>query len=101
MMNGNEEKKSLKGPGDLHNVTIENRRKMSVSGVYDVDSFDEKGVVLFTSEGVMEIAGDNLHINRLNVETGEVSIEGEIYAINYSDEEYQKKGGSFFSKIFK
>lgn len=101
MAGQNEEKRALKGPGEVHNVTVEGRRRMSISGVYDVDSFDEKGIVLFTSEGVMEITGESLHINRLNVDTGEVSIEGELYAISYSDEDFHKKGSSFLSRIFK
>jgi len=100
-MNTAEEKKLVRKEDLNHNVIMENRHKMSISGVYDVDSFDEKEIVLFTSEGVLSVAGEDLHINRLNVETGDILVEGEIYSVNYSDEEYQKKGLSFFSRLFK
>ncbi|MBC8569803.1 sporulation protein YabP [Zongyangia hominis] len=92
-----DEKKVVKLP---HNLILEDRRALSVSGVADIDSFDEQSVVLFTDLGELTIKGYNLHINKLNVDTGELTLEGEIYALSYADEQPQK-GGGFFSKIFK
>ena len=83
------------------NVIMENRRKLSVSGVEDVDSFDEEAIVLFTQAGTLSIKGDDLHINKLSVETGEVSVEGDISSLVYSDDEHGSRGAGLLSKLFK
>ncbi len=82
------------------NIILENRKKLSVSGVEDVDSFDEQSVVLFTQAGMLTIRGEGLHINKLSVETGDVIIDGDITSMTYSDAEKTKKG-NFFAGIFK
>ena len=82
-----------------HNMVLEERRILTVSGVADVDSFDEETVVVFTDRGELTVRGTNLHINRLSVEVGELTVEGEISALIYSDE--APKGGGFFSKVFR
>lgn len=92
-----EEKKVIKKP---HNIIMESRKVMSISGVSDVDSFDEETVVLFTEWGALTVEGDNLHINRINVDTGEMQLEGNISALSYSDGA-EKKTGGFFSRLIK
>lgn len=81
-----------------HNVIIEGREKISISGVSDVESFDEGMVCLYTSKGYMIIKGDGLHAQKLNLENGELSLVGEILQIEYDDR--QKKSGGFLSKLF-
>ena len=83
-----------------HNVIIENRKKVSITGVLDVDSFDEQNVVVLCELGVLVIKGDDLHINRLNVESGDVSVEGEINSLGYT-EISDKKAGGVFRNLFK
>ena len=80
-----------------HNLVLEDRRMLTVSGVSDVDSFDEETVVVFTDLGELTVRGANLHINRLSVETGELTVEGNIAALIYSDD--MPKSGGFFSKV--
>ena len=92
--------KEINSKDILQNVIMENRGKASISGVNDVDSFDEGAIILFTQLGVLTIKGADLHINKLNIETGELSIEGEIDSLAYSDHS-SGKGGGFFSKLFK
>lgn len=92
-----EEKKVVK---KVHNLILEDRKNLMVSGVSDVDSFDEENVVLYTGLGELEVHGANLHMNKLNVETGEVAIQGEIDAITYHDDNGRGSGG-FFGRIFK
>jgi sporulation protein YabP len=92
----NEDKKLLSVP---NNIIMEDRRILSVSGVSDVDSFDEETVTVYTDLGLLTIRGNSLHINRLSVETGELSVEGEINSLTYTDA--QPKGASFFSKVFR
>ncbi len=82
-----------------HNLVLEDRRMLTVSGVSDVDSFDEETVIVFTDLGELTIRGKNLHINRLSVEVGELTVEGNIAALIYSDE--TPKNGGFFSKVFR
>lgn len=92
-----EEKKIVK---KLHNLILEDRRNVTVSGVSDVDSFDEQTVILFTELGELTIQGSNLHMNKLNIETGEVIIEGEIDSVSYHNETSRSPGG-FFTRIFR
>jgi len=92
----NEDKKILSAP---NNIILEDRRMLSVSGVSDVDSFDDETVVVYTDLGMLTVRGNSLHINRLSVETGELTVEGEISSLSYSDA--QPKNASFFSKVFR
>ena len=61
-------------PVTPHHLMLEDRRALSVSGVSDVDSFDELTVVIYTEMGELTVKGEGLHINRLNVETGELTL---------------------------
>ncbi|MBO4897275.1 MAG: sporulation protein YabP [Clostridia bacterium] len=82
------------------NIIMENRKKLSVSGVLDVESFDEDSVFLYTEAGMLNIKGEELHINKLSVESGDVTVEGQISALIYTEED-GKTRGSLLSKIFK
>lgn len=92
-----EEKKIIK---KVHNLILEDRRALTVSGVSDVDSFDEEAVVLFTELGELTVRGSALHMNKLNVESGEVNIEGDIESLSYRDEVPRSSGG-FIGRLFK
>ena len=78
---------------------LENRKNMTITGVSDVDSFDEQAVVAYTDLGELTVKGRNLHINKLSVETGELSLEGEIVSMSYT--ENQASSGGFLSKLFR
>lgn len=82
-----------------HNLVLEDRRLLTLSGVSDVDSFDEETVVVFTDMGELTIRGSDLHINRLSVEIGELTVEGKISALIYSQDAAPK--GGFFSRVFR
>ncbi len=82
-----------------HNLVLEDRKLLTVSGVSDVDSFDEETVVVFTDLGELTIRGANLHINRLSVEVWEHTVEGNIGEMIYSDD--TPKSCGFFSKVFR
>lgn len=85
----------------LHNAILENRKKLTLSGIEDVDCFDEESITLFTDDGSLTVKGSDLHINKLSVETGEVSIEGRVDSLIYSDGESKSKGMSFFARLFR
>ena len=81
------------------NIIIENRLRMTVSGVQDVENFDDSTVVLYTNRGLLTINGISLHVERLNLETGELAIEGEIGGIQYSQD--TPVSGGFWSRLFR
>ena len=87
-------------PAMPHNIILEDRRLLTVSGVADVDSFDERMVTVFTDMGELIVRGSDLHINRLSVETGELLLEGKITSLTYQ-EEAPKAAGGFFGKVFR
>jgi len=93
-----EERKQVSKSG--HNFLLENREKMSVSGVNDVDIFNPDMIVVQTEMGMLTVKGVDLHINKLNLEASELIIEGEISSCIYSDKNVNQ-GGSLLSKIFK
>ena len=95
-----EERKTLSSTV-VQNLVLENREKLSVSGVLDVLSFDDQVVIIETELGLLNVKGDNLHINKLSIDTSEVIVEGDIYSMSYSDKSVDKKGSSLISKIFK
>ena len=92
-----DDKKMVKTP---HNIILEDRHALTVSGVEDIDSFDEESVVLFTNMGELTVKGTGLHINKLSVDTGELSVEGDIYSLVYTSDEARRSGG-FFTRLFK
>ena len=82
-----------------HSVILENRKAFTATGVSNVDSFDEQTIVAYTDLGELVVKGKNLHINKLNVETGELTLDGEISSLSYA--EPQATGGGIFAKLFK
>ena len=86
----------------IQNLILENREKLSISGVLDVLSFDDQIVILETELGLLTVKGENLRINKLSLDTAEVIVDGEISSLGYSDNNADKKSeGSFFNKIFR
>lgn len=85
----------------IQNIILENRGKLSISGVLDVLSFDDQVVILETDLGLLTVKGENLRINKLSIDTSEVIIEGDVSSLMYSDKEMDKKNSSFLGKIFK
>ena len=95
-------KDNIQSTNVIQNIVLENREKLSISGVLDVLSFDDQIVILETELGLLTVKGENLRINKLSLDTAEVIVDGEIYNLGYSDKELEKKnGGGFFNKIFK
>lgn len=84
----------------IQNLVLENREKLSMSGVLDVLSFDDQVVIVETELGLLNVKGENLRINKLSLDTSEVIVEGDIYSLFYSEKTSDKKS-SFIGKIFK
>ena len=67
-----------------HSLSLKNREKLTLDGVKEVISFDEGGVVLDTVLGILTVEGTGLHVTRLLLDVGEVSVEGEVTLLAYS-----------------
>lgn len=96
-----EDRKLTNSMNVVQNLILENREKLSISGVLDVLSFDDQVVIVETELGLLTIKGENLRINKLSLDTSEVIVEGEIYNLAYSENDLDKKAGGFLNKIFK
>lgn len=83
-----------------HTCILENRIKLTLSGVKDVGSFDEQNVIVETQLGRLTVRGENLRIGSLSTELGDTVIEGDIMSLIYSDTTRQA-GSGFFSKVFR
>ena len=82
----------------VHNLFLNNREKLELSGVYDVESFDEKTVICFTDYGQLIVKGNALHVDNMDVTGGNMQITGEISGLIYTAE---KRQNGIFSKLFK
>ena len=86
----------------IQNIILENREKLNVSGVLDVLSFDDQIVIVETELVLLTIKGENLKINKLNIDTSEVTLDGMISSLSYSNSDSVKKNASgLIGKIFK
>ena len=70
-----------------HNIILENRKSLSISGITDVDSFDERSICLYTEMGELTIQGRELHIDTMSVESGNMTITGDIWSLIYGDKD--------------
>ena len=81
-----------------HRLELVGREWRTVSGVEDVDRFDETGIVMSTSAGTLVVTGEDLHIGKLSLDGGELHVDGRIDSVTYEDE--GRSQGGFFSRLF-
>ncbi len=94
-----EEKQSVQ---KNHKISLNARSSAAITGVKDVLSFDAGEVLLETEQGILMLRGNDLHVNRLTLEKGEVDVDGKIDSLTYSDSNsYGKSGESLISRLFK
>jgi sporulation protein YabP len=88
---------------DFHKIELTSRNELRVTGVSEVHSFNDEGVLLETSLGLLTVGGENIRITKLTLDQGEVSIRGEISSLTYSDGgSFSRRGsGGLLSKLFK
>ena len=75
-------------------IELTGREKLTVTGVEDVERFDELSVVMRTAAGVLMISGEDLHIGKLSLDGGELHVDGRIDSVSYEDGG-QERGGLF------
>lgn len=83
------------------NIILKDRRHLMISGVRHVESFNEDCIVLDTELGILIVRGAGMHINKLNVETSELDVEGDIGSCEYLDSGAPQRKGGFFSSLFR
>ena len=81
-----------------HRIELTGRERLTVSGVEDVDRFDETGIVMSTAAGTLVVTGEDLHIDKLSLDGGELHVDGRIDSMTY-EEESPGRGG-FLSRLF-
>ncbi len=81
-----------------HGLSMENRGRLTVSGVEDVESFDENEIVMLTSQGSLIVRGSGLHIGKISLDESVMKVEGLINELCYEDEHASR--GGFWSRLF-
>jgi sporulation protein YabP len=90
------------GKGVKHQeVRMLNRKSLDISGVSNVESFDNEEFLLETECGYLAVRGHNLHMKNLNLEQAFVSIEGNVHSLHYLDGAAGSKSKGLFGKLFK
>ena len=92
------ERKDKSAPPVPHQLIMQDRQRVELTGVADVDSFDETAVIAYTSLGQLTVRGNNLHIRQLNLEGGSLSLEGRVDSLTYTD---AVRGEGFFHRLFR
>ena len=82
-----------------HHVVLEERKHLTVSGVEDVERFDENTIILSTTQGAMTISGENLHIEKLSLDGGDLKVEGDIESLVYEEERGMQ--GGFLARLLR
>lgn len=80
------------------NIILEERSKLSISGVTDVESFDENEISLYTTLGELSVKGKCLHVDEMSLESGNITISGDVKSLVYGDKDRTKKP-SLWGKI--
>ena len=85
-----------------HSISMEDRERIAITGVRDVLSFDEEGILVDTEAGMLLLRGSGLHVGRLDVEEGHVAVDGMVDSLEYSEGgQFAKNKGSLLGRIFK
>ena len=80
-----------------HRLELLGREHLTVSGVEDVERFDENCIVMATCVGTLIVSGEDLHIGKLSLDGGELHVDGRIEAVNYEEQAVHR--GGFFSRL--
>lgn len=83
------------------NIILEDRKRLSLSAVVDIDTFDESGFTAITSAGALVVKGSDFHISKLNVDTGELVVEGDFDSCVFNNSFKGRAGGGILARMFK
>ena len=94
-----DEEKKLRAETAPHHVILEGRESLSVSGVEEVESFDENSIVMSTCKGTLVVRGEDLHIEKLSLDGGDLKVEGSVDSLTYEDDGGER--GGFLARLFR
>lgn len=86
-------------PEGPHHVILEGRESLCVSGVEEVERFDENEILMLTNKGRLSVRGEDLHIEKLSLDGGDLKVEGVVDSLSYEDDVGER--GGFFSRLFR
>ena len=89
------EEKALELP---HKITLDSRSRLNMTGIKEVESFDEGMVVLHTTRGTLVVRGEGLHLQLLSLDGGQVLVDGTVDSLTYEDT--GREAGSFLARLF-
>ena len=81
-----------------HSLVLEGREKLLVTGVEDAESFDDTELIVHTAQGVLRVGGSDLHVEQLDLETGDLKLSGLVSALDYVETE---PSGSLWTRLFR
>ena len=82
-----------------HTVTLIDRKRLEITGVIEVESFDENSIVMSTSQGSLRVQGEDLHIETLSLDGGALKVDGTVESLTYEDSPEDR--GSLWSRLFR
>lgn len=91
------EEKSKTPTAKAHSVSLEDRARLNVTGVEDVESFDETVIVMNTTQGDLIVRGSGLHISKINLDVGQLSVEGVVSELSYEE---KRDSVGFWQRLF-
>ena len=83
-----------------HRLELDGRERLIVSGVEEVERFDEEEIVMATTAGTLVVGGVNLHIGKLNLDGGELHVDGTVHTLLYEDNAPGAGQGGLFRRLF-
>ncbi len=86
-----------KPPARVHDLRLEGRARLSITGVEDVSGFDENVIVLTTALGELTVRGEQLHVDRIDLDAGELEVRGSVQELSYGE---AAKSGSLWARLF-
>lgn len=86
-----ERKSTELAPNAAHTLLIEGRRRMRITGVLDVESFQEDEMTVQTQAGTLTVWGEGLKLGKLNPEDGQVLLEGDILSVEYEQPQPERR----------
>ncbi|OLS03007.1 sporulation protein YabP [Tissierella creatinophila] len=81
------------------NITLQDRERLNITGVNNVDSYNDTTIILSTIKGGLNIKGENLNISKLNLDDGSLKISGTINSLTYISKEGAPK--NLLERLFK
>lgn len=91
----------MENDNSSHNITIAERKNITITGVKKIENFDKEEFFLITTMGYLSIKGKDLELIKLDTYQGNISIKGLIYSFQYTENKKKEKEESLLSKIFK